>query len=114
MDGWMKAKLIRIAAGVLTISLIGFLAIGCRGQSNSNAAAKIQTVTAQPGSITITVTGTGNLALENKQSLSFGQTGLVSGVETAKVSEVDVVEGQLVDQGQALVKADTSDRTNRI
>jgi multidrug efflux pump subunit AcrA (membrane-fusion protein) len=52
--------------------------------------------------------------MENKQSLSFGQTGLVSGVETAKVSEVDVVEGQAVDQGQALVKADTKDWTNRI
>lgn len=109
----MKIKLIKTAASVLVLCGISLLLIGCRGQSNSNAT-PIQTATAQMGSITITVTGTGNLAMENKQSLSFGQTGLVSGVETAKVSEVDVVEGQPVDQGQALVKADTKDWTNRI
>ena len=109
----MKVKLVHILVPVIVVCGIALLSVGCQNQPDSNAAG-IQTATAQLGSITITVTGTGNLALKNKQSLSFGQTGLLSGVETAKVSEVDVVEGQLVELGQALIKADTKDWLNRI
>jgi multidrug resistance efflux pump len=60
------------------------------------------------------VTGTGNLALENKQELSFGQTGLVSQAVTVKVSDVLVTAGQSVDAGQVLVKADPQDWQNQI
>ena len=60
------------------------------------------------------MTGTGNLALENKQELSFGQTGQANNATTAKISEVDVVAGQTVNQGQVLVKADTQDWQDQV
>jgi RND family efflux transporter MFP subunit len=102
----MKSKITKIAAIVLTICGAVFLLTGCIGQSNSNAAASLQTTTVQISGISIVVTGTGNLALENKQELSFGQTGLVSQAANAKVSDVLVTEGQTVDAGEVLVKAD--------
>jgi HlyD family secretion protein len=110
----MKLNITKIVAMALAIGGIVFLLAGCIGRSNSNTTDSIQTAAVLRGNIVITVTGTGNLALKNKQSLSFGQTGLVSNVETVKVSEVNAVEGQVVDQGQILVKADTTDWQSRI
>jgi RND family efflux transporter MFP subunit len=85
-----------------------FLLTGCTGQANSNTT-NTQTATVQRGSISISVTGTGNLVIKNKQELSFGQTGLVSQATNAKISDVNVVAGQLVKKGQVLVTADTTD-----
>ena len=110
----IKLKFIKIAAIVLAIGGIVLLTVGCAGQPKSATPVASQVATVQRGSITIAVTGTGNLALKDKQSLSFGQTGLVSSVVTAKVSEVDVSEGQMVEQGQVLVKADPTDWQNRV
>lgn len=62
----------------------------------------------------VSVTGTGNLALETKQELSFGQTGIASQATTAKISEVDVVAGQTVKKGQVLVKADPTDYQDQL
>ena len=73
-----------------------------------------QIVTVKRGNINVSVTGTGNLALENKQELSFGQTGVATQATTAKISEVDVVAGQTVKQGQVLVKADTTDYQDQL
>ncbi len=92
---------------------LGALPTGCIGRSPATSN-QSQSVLVQRGSISIEVTGTGNLVLKNKQSLSFGQTGLVTSVETAKVSEVKTAEGQVVDMGQVLVKADTTDWQKRI
>jgi len=112
----VKTNLKAIKYTILVLALCGTLSFlaSCVGKASANTASTAQTATAQLGSISINVTGTGNLTLKNKQSLSFGQTGLVSNVETAKVSEVDVVEGQVVEKGQTLVKADTSDWQDRI
>src|ERR1017187_5353425 len=104
---WLKIVLTTVAAGGLI-----FLAVSC--SSGSTAAVKPQIATVQKGNISIQVTGTGNLALENKQELSFGQTGLVSQAVTVKVSDVLVTAGQSVDAGQVLVKADPQDWQNQI
>ena len=90
----IKMKSIKIAAIPVLLGIVS-LAAGCIGQPNAATTAAVQTATVERGSITISVTGTGNLALKDKQSLSFGQTGLVTSVVTAKVSEVDVSEGQM-------------------
>ena len=82
----IKFKITKLAMIVLAICGIVFLSVGCIGQSSSSTPSVTQIATVQKGSITIAVTGTGNLALKDKQSLSFGQTGLVTSVETAKVS----------------------------
>jgi HlyD family secretion protein len=88
-----------------------FLAVSCSG---GTTAAKPQIATVQKGNISILVTGTGNLALENKQELSFGQTGLVTQAVTVKISDVLVTPGQNVDAGQVLAKADPQDWQNQI
>jgi multidrug efflux pump subunit AcrA (membrane-fusion protein) len=110
---YMKSKILRIVLIVMTVSLIGILATGCAGQSKT-AAPTSQTAVVQKGSITVSITGTGNLALKNKQSLSFGQTGQANNATTAKISEVNVSAGQIVEKGQVLVKADTADWTNQL
>src|ERR1035437_949798 len=88
-----------------------FLAVSSTGGTK---AVKPQIATVQKGNISILVTGTGNLALENKQELSFGQTGLVTQAVTVKISDVLVTPGQNVDAGQVLAKADPQDWQNQI
>jgi len=98
-------KWVKISLTVLMLAGVIILSIGC-SSSNSATATKPQIATVQRGNILIQVTGTGSLALENKQSLSFGQTGLVTQSVTVKVSDVFVTAGQSVDAGKVLVKAD--------
>jgi macrolide-specific efflux system membrane fusion protein len=110
----VRINLKKIAASIFVLCGIGVLLTGCAGRANATAPVQTQMAPVQRGSITILVTGTGNLALGKKQSLSFNQTGLVSNTEAAKISEVNVVEGQVVEQGQVLIKADSKDWENRI
>lgn len=109
-------KVFKAIMVTLIIGGIVFLSISCSGTSSATATAtpKPQIATVQRGNISIAVKGTGNLALEYKQELSFGQTGLVNNATTAKISEVNVVAGQMVDQGQVLIKADPKDWQDQI
>jgi multidrug efflux pump subunit AcrA (membrane-fusion protein) len=100
----IKTLLILLLAGSIV-----FLSVSCTGSATATATPKPQIVTVQKGTISLAVTGTGNLALENKQLLSFGQTGLVNNASNAKISDVLVKEGDVVEQGQILAKADTKD-----
>jgi membrane fusion protein, macrolide-specific efflux system len=108
----MKSKIASIVLMVLAVSVIGLLSTGCVNQSA--VATTAQTAVVQKGSITVSITGTGNLALKNKQTLSFGQTGQANNATTAKISEVNISAGQIVEKGQVLVKADTADWTNQL
>src|ERR1035437_3314884 len=101
-----KMKAVKVSGAFIILSLIIFLSISCTSTSSATPTAKTHLVTVQPGNISTKVTGTGNLALENKQGLSFGQTGLVTQAVTVKVSDVLVTAGQTVDAGAVLVKAD--------
>ena len=98
---------------VLAIFSILFLLVSCTGGSATPTSAP-QVVIVKRGNIAVNVTGTGNLALETKQALSFGQTGIATQASTAKISEVDVVAGQTVKQGQILVKSDPTDYQNQL
>ena len=93
----------------LIIGGIIFLSLSCTGAPAASSTPKTQLATVQKGNITIQVTGTGNLALENKQGLSFGQTGQANTVNTSKISVVNVTPGQMVKKGDVLVKADPKD-----
>jgi HlyD family secretion protein len=110
----MKFKLTRIALILLVIGGIVLLSAGCAGRSNSSGSADAQTYTVQQGSISIFITGTGNLALKNTQQLSFGQTGLVSQATYARISDVLITRGAIVEKGQVLIKADTKDWQDKI
>ena len=102
-------KFFKVLVAILAIGGIVFLSASCAGNSSAATATKPTIATAQIGNISIAVTGTGNLALEYKQGLSFGQTGLVSQASNAKISEVSIKAGDTVKKDQVLVKADTSD-----
>ena len=90
-------RFLKIAIPSLIIGGIVFLSMSC-SQSGTATPVNAQITTVQKGNISIVVTGTGNLTLQNKQSLSFGQTGIASNVQTSKISEVDVKAGQVVDK----------------
>jgi multidrug resistance efflux pump len=105
-------RVLKLIFVILIIGGIFFLSVSC-GRGNATPVSTL-TTTVKRGNIVVSVTGTGNLALEVKQELSFGQTGIASQATTAKISEVDVVAGQTVKQGQVLVKADTTDWQNQL
>jgi RND family efflux transporter MFP subunit len=110
----MKFKLAQVAVILLILGGIAFLTTSCTGNSTSGLSTEAQTYVVQKGSISISVTGTGNLVLKDKNNLSFGQTGLVNNQKTAKVTKVNVVEGQMVEKDQILVAADTKDWQDEI
>ena len=104
----MGIRIIKITLVTLLAGSIIFLSVSCSGNPGATATAQPTIATVEKGNISIAVTGTGNLALEDKQELSFGQTGLVSQASNTRISDVLVKAGDTVKSGQVLVKADTS------
>ncbi|MDO8569104.1 MAG: biotin/lipoyl-binding protein [Dehalococcoidales bacterium] len=86
--------LVAVLCGLLVIS------VGC-SSTNAGGAAKSTIVAAQKGSLSVAVTGTGNLALSTSQDVAFQIAGYVA--------EVLVKEGESVKKGQDLAKLDTSE-----
>jgi HlyD family secretion protein len=106
-------RTLKLLIAVLVIGVMLLVSISCAG-GGATPSPTPQVITVRRGNIAVNVTGTGNLALETKQALSFGQTGIATQASTAKISEVDVVAGQTVKQGQVLVKADPTDYQNQL
>jgi multidrug efflux pump subunit AcrA (membrane-fusion protein) len=102
-------KYFRLGLIILALGSLAFLSLSCGTAGSTTTTTGTSITTVKQGTILTSVIGTGNLALENKSELSFGQTGLVSQQTTVKVSEVNAIEGQIVEKGQVLVKADTAD-----
>lgn len=92
---WLKIISLFLVAGVIT-----FLSFGCSGRSNATDTVRTQLASVQKGSITIDVTGTGNLALSRTQDLAFEVAGTVA--------EILVSESQSVTKDQVLAKLDTA------
>jgi HlyD family secretion protein len=107
-------KLFKLGFITLILGSIVLLSISCSSAGSATTSTATQIGTVKQGTILTSVIGTGNLALEYKSELSFGQTGLVSQATTVKVAEVDVVEGQTVEKDQVLVKADTADWQTKV
>ena len=92
-------KLLKIAVTALVLCGVIALSLGC--SSNSTSTGETQTATVQRGNLTVSITGTGNLALSRTENLAFEMAGTVE--------EVLVDEGESVEEGQELVKLDTSE-----
>jgi multidrug efflux pump subunit AcrA (membrane-fusion protein) len=91
---WFKIVSVFLVAGVIIL-----LSFSCsRGDSASTSKSQISTV--QKGSISIEVTGTGNLALSNTKDLAFEVAGTVD--------TILVIESQSVKKDDQLAKLDTS------
>ena len=91
---WLNAGL-----GIVLVAVIA-AAYFTVNQSDSTAAVSTRTATVTQGSLTATVTGSGNLASSRTSSLAFGASGTVTAV--------DVKVGDKVKKGQTLARIDTA------
>jgi multidrug efflux pump subunit AcrA (membrane-fusion protein) len=99
-------KLLKITSIILVVFLAVFLSISCSSSSTSTATTKTLTTTVKKGNLSISITGTGNLAYANTESLAFDMAGTVD--------SVSVSAGDTVKEGQELVKLNTSDWEDQI
>jgi multidrug resistance efflux pump len=107
-------KFFKLGIVTLLLASIIVLSLSCSSPGTATTSAATQIATVKLGTLLTSVIGTGNLALEYKSELSFGQTGLVSQATTVKVAEVNIVEGQIVEKDQVMVKADTTDWQTKV
>ncbi len=89
----------KLATTILVLCGVVILSTGC--SSKSTTTVKTQTYTVQKGSLSVAVTGTGNLALSRTEDLAFEMAGTVEAVL--------VDESETVKKGQELVKLDTTE-----
>jgi len=100
-------KIIRITFTVLILVAMFLIFTGC-GRGTETAEIEEQTViqTVTRGNLSLDVSAVGNLALSQKENLSFALTGTVK--------EVSVEVGDYVDEGQVLATLDTSERDTQL
>ena len=93
-----------IAKLIVTILVLGglsVLSLSCSPEQDAAPVSENEVAAIQRGDLTIDITAVGNLALSLKENLAFEIPGTVE--------EVLVEEGETVDEGQVLVKLDTSE-----
>jgi HlyD family secretion protein len=92
-------KLRKIAVTIFILCAVLAIIPGCSSKTTSTV--KTQVVNVQKGTLSESITGTGNLALSRTEDLAFEVAGYVA--------EVLVSEGESVKEGQELAKLDTSE-----
>ena len=95
----IKMRVLKAILVFLTVGVIALLSFSCTRTTGATATPKPQIVTVQKGNISITVTGTGNLAYSHSEDLAFEMAGYVE--------EVSVSAGNTVTKGQELANVDT-------
>jgi HlyD family secretion protein len=99
-------KLIKLLMSVSVLCGVVILSLSCNANPSSTSTAKTVVSPVQKGTISVSVTGTGNLALAHTEDLAFEMAGTVYEIN---VSESDAVSG-----GQVLARLDTTDREKMI
>jgi len=97
-------RMVKIALIVFIIVGLALPSLGCGSEPDEAGPAETQIATVERGDLTVEITAAGNLALSRTEDLSidlFYQEGTVE--------EVLVEEGDIVEEGQALVKLDTEE-----
>jgi multidrug efflux pump subunit AcrA (membrane-fusion protein) len=92
-------KLMKIATTIIILCVVVISGISC--SSKSTTTVKTQNYTVQKGSISVAVTGTGNLAYTYTKDLAFEIAGYVE--------DVLVTEGETVKKGQKLASVDATE-----
>jgi HlyD family secretion protein len=92
-------KILKTLGTILILGMVTFLSVSC--SSKTTTTVKTQNVTVQKGSLSVAVTGTGNLAYTHTEDLAFEMAGYVE--------EVLVEEGETVTKGQKLASVDTTE-----
>lgn len=98
-------KIMKIITSIFFLCGLVFLSYGCSSDSGASLI-KTQTATVKKGTITIEVTGTGNLAYSTTEDLAFEMAGTVEAVL--------VTAGESVAKGQELVSLDTTEWEDQI
>ncbi len=100
ISAWQKVKSIprmwKIILGVVLIVLGGYIIYHI--QTSKNNSTTYQTAEASKGTLTVSVSGTGNIAVDKRSSVSPGITG--------EVYDLSVKLGDTVTEGQLLFKLD--------
>ena len=99
-------KWLKIGLTVLTLVTTIILGLSCKANPTSTTTTASIPASAQKGTISISVTGTGNLALSHKEDLAFEMAGTVS--------EITVSESDTVKKDQVLAKLDTEQWNDHI
>ncbi len=94
-------KVFKIIMSILIVSVIAILSFSCSSKSTSTTTTTTRTATVQKGDISVSITGTGNLAYSTTQDLAFEVPGYVESVA--------VKAGDTVKEGQEIAKVDTSE-----
>ncbi|MBN1188678.1 MAG: efflux RND transporter periplasmic adaptor subunit [Dehalococcoidales bacterium] len=93
-------KKLKILAAVFMIGALVLLSVSCSG-SEETTTATTRTATVERGDLTVSITGTGNLAYSKTEELAFEMAGYVE--------EVLVSEGDTVAKGDEIARLNTSD-----
>lgn len=102
MKALMKKRVSKIVLAVVLCGVVAFPLVRVfKSNSASMTLANLVLATVQRGNLTVSVTGTGNLALSTKVDLTFNMSGTVQ--------EVLVGEGDTVEKGQVIARLDTSE-----
>jgi macrolide-specific efflux system membrane fusion protein len=105
MKALMKKRVSKIILAVVMCGVVAFLLINFL-KPGSTPALQYQTATVQAGNLTVEISGSGNLALSSTEDVAFEMAGTVQ--------EVLVEEGDSVEEGQVLVRLDTSERESEL
>ena len=99
-------KLIKLLISVSVLCAVIILSLSCNAEPSSTSTAKTVVSPVQKGTISVSVTGTGNLALAHTEDLAFEMAGTVY--------EINISESDAVTEGQVLAKLDTTDQEDII
>jgi len=94
-------KVLKILLVILVIGVVAVLSFGCNRNANQTQTPAPQVTTVQKGNISITVSGSGNLAYSKSEKVAFEMAGYVE--------EVLVSESESVKKGQELARLDTEE-----
>jgi multidrug efflux pump subunit AcrA (membrane-fusion protein) len=94
-------KALKIVTSILIVCGIIFLSLSCSSKSTSTTTTTTKTATVTKGTLSVSITGTGNLAYSTTQDLAFEVPGYVE--------SVSVKTGDTVKEGQEIAKVDTSE-----
>ncbi len=100
-------KLVRnLSITLVILVMIGAVIIGCGGNSDDEDATRTQIVSVTRGNLSTTISAIGTVTMSNQADLTLGSGGSTSTVYT--ITEVNVAEGDTVNEGDILARLDTT------
>jgi multidrug efflux pump subunit AcrA (membrane-fusion protein) len=96
-------RVLKIIAAILMVGIIAIPVVSCAAKSSS---AENQVATVKRGNLTVSITGSGNLALSRTADLAFEMAGTVQ--------DITVEAGDSVTEGEVLASLDTTEWEDKL